>query len=91
MARTKTVTDAEQIMDAPVTDTNPWKEMVEIKLPKAPRGGENFLIASVNGRVFKIERGVSVKVPSPIAEVIANSEAMHDEADAYVEAAMKRK
>ncbi len=75
--------------DAPVTAkktaADPWKKKVTIKLPKAAKGGENFLIASVNGRVFKIKRGAEVEVPAPIAEVIQNSEAMRDEADSYME------
>lgn len=89
MAR-KTVTDsvneAEVIATAPASSENPWKKMVEIRLPKAPRGGDNFQIASVNGRVFKIKRGETVKVPAPIAEVLENAEKMRDEADAYMEA-----
>lgn len=88
MAR-KTVTDAveaEMIATAPATKEDPWKKMVEIRLPKAPRGGDNFQIASVNGRVFKIKRGEAVSVPAPIAEVLDNAEKMHDEADVKMEA-----
>lgn len=93
MATKRTVTDietAEAVASAPIEDADPWKEMVTIKLPKAPRGGENFVIASVNGNVYKIERGVAVEVPAPIAEVIQHSEEMHDEADMYVEAQQKK-
>lgn len=90
MAVKKTVTEAEKTMDAPAVAEDPWKEEVEIRLPKAPRGGDNFLVASVNGRVFKIKRGEAVKVPAPIAEVIANSEAMQDEADAYKDSLLNK-
>lgn len=91
MAVKKTVTEtAEEIANAPITDTDPWKEMLTIKLPKAPRGGENFVVASVNGKVYKIERGVEVDVPAPIAEVIQHSEEMHDEADVYIESLQKK-
>lgn len=76
---------ADEIANAPTADTDPWKEIVTIKLPKAPKGEENFVMASVNGRTFKIKRGVAVDVPAPIAEVIQNSEEMRDEADAYIE------
>lgn len=89
MATKKTVTEADMLMDAPAEQEDPWSEMVEIKLPKAPRGGDNFQIASVNGRVFKIKCGETVKVPAPIAEVLANAEAMHEEADAYKDAQQK--
>lgn len=88
MAR-KTVTEsveAEMIMTAPAAKEDPWKKMVDIRLPKAPRGGDNFQIASVNGRVFKIKRGETVSVPAPIAEVLDNAEKMHEEADAKMDA-----
>lgn len=83
---TDTATEAEVLASAPASSENPWKKMVEIRLPKAPRGGDNFQIASVNGRVYKIKRGETVSVPAPIAEVLENAEKMHDEADAYIEA-----
>lgn len=86
MAVKKTVTDtAEELAQAPIENTDPWKELVTIKIPKAPRGGENFVVASVNGNVYKIERGVAVDVPAPIAEVIQNAEEMSEEADIYIE------
>jgi hypothetical protein len=82
MAVKKTDTEtAAMVLDAP---GDPWKEEEEILLPKAARGEDNYLIASVNGRVYKILRGKKVKVPAPIAEVVRNSEAMRDEADAYI-------
>lgn len=64
---------------------DPWKKMVEIRLPKATDGEPNYIIASVNSRVFKVKRGVKVKVPAPIAEVIENSFEEQDEADAFIE------
>lgn len=68
-----------------------WEQTEEILLPKAPRGADNYLIASVNGRVYKIQRGKKVKVPAPIAEVIRNSEEMRDEADAFVEEQVEKR
>lgn len=86
MAVKKTVTDpAEEITQTTTANNDPWGDMVTIKLPKAPKGEENFVMASVNGRTFKIKRGVAVDVPAPIAEVIQNSEEMRDEADEYIE------
>lgn len=91
MAVKKTVAEtAEVIAQAPAADMNPWKEMVSIKIPKAPKGGENYVIASVNGRVYKIKRGTTVEVPAPIAEVIRHSEEMQDEADRYMEEQLKK-
>lgn len=59
-------------------------KMVQIKLPKAKKYEENFITASVNGKVYKIMRGVEVEVPENIAKVIERSAHMQDMADAYV-------
>ena len=64
---------------------DPWDQMVTIKLPKLNDGSENYRIASVNGRVYKIQRGVSVEVPMPIAKVLQNSEEAQEEAEAFIE------
>lgn len=64
---------------------DPWTEMVDIKLPKATNGDSNYIIASVNGRVFQVQRGVKVSVPAPIAEVIEHSFEAEEAADLYLE------
>lgn len=60
---------------------DPWQEKVPIRIPLAARGEENFITASVNGRVFKIRKGETVEVPKPIAEVLQQAE----DADIYAE------
>lgn len=51
---------------------NPWDEEVEIMLHKDTRNsGDQFV--GVNGRSFQIKRGVRVKVPRPVYEVLMNS------------------
>ena len=64
---------------------DPWKKMVSIRLPKKEDGSPNYVIASVNGRVFKIKRGETEEVPAPIAEVIQHSYDAEDAADLYME------
>lgn len=79
---------AEVKSEAKVTkavEKDPWKQMVTIKLPKINDGSENFITTSVNGRVFKIQRGVNVEVPMPIAEVLQHSEEAADRAEAFIE------
>ena len=75
------------IAEDDVLDTakNPWDEKRTIFLPKAPKREPNYLIASVNGRVFKIRRGEIVEVPLPIAQVVENSFKDADAADEYIE------
>lgn len=63
-----------------------WKEdKVRIKLPKEVKGQANYVIASCNGVVYKIQRGVEVEVPKAIAEILEHAEAAREEADAYAE------
>lgn len=64
---------------------DPWQKRVTIKLAKAPHGQENYRFVSVNGRNFKIQKGVEVKVPLPVAEVLKNSYEAMDQADEYLE------
>ena len=61
------------------------KDTVRILLPRGRKNEENFLIVSVNGRSFKIMKGVDVEVPRCVAEVLENGWMMADEARRYVE------
>ena len=91
MATKKATEDVLKTVEEPVLvkeETDPWKISKTIFLPKALKGEDNFLIASVNGRNFKIRRGESVDVPLPIAQVIENSFIDADKADEYIEKKM---
>ena len=46
------------------------EKMVKILLPRGRKNEENFVIVSVNGRSWKIMRGVEVSVPEYVAEVL---------------------
>ena len=60
-------------------------KMVKIMLPRGRKNEENFVIVSVNGHSFKIMKGVEVKVPVYVAEVLENGRMMADEARRFVE------
>lgn len=62
------------------------KTMRKIMLPRGRKNEENFVIVSVNGRSFKIMKGVEVEVPDFVAEVLENSRMMADTARRYVDA-----
>ena len=59
-------------------------ETVSVTIPRGRKQEENFVIVSVNGRSFKIMKGVQVEVPDYVAEVLVNSRMMAEEARRYV-------
>lgn len=61
------------------------KKMVKILLPRGRKNEENFVIVSVNGRSWKIMRGVEVSVPDYVAEVLENGRMMAEAARRYVD------
>ena len=60
-------------------------KMTKVMLPRGRKNEENFVIVSVNGRSFKIMKGVEVEVPAYVAEVLDNNRRMADEARRYVD------
>lgn len=61
------------------------EKMVKILLPRGRKNEENFMIVSVNGRSWKIMRGVEVSVPEYVAEVLENGRMMAETARRYVD------
>ena len=61
------------------------EKMVNIFLPRGRKNEENFVIVSVNGRSWKIMRGVEVSVPEYVAEVLENGRMMAETARRYVD------
>ena len=61
------------------------EQMVKILLPRGRKNEENFVIVSVNGRSWKIMRGVEVEVPRGAAEVLENARMMESTARSYVD------
>ena len=61
------------------------ERMVALTIPRGRKQEENFVIVSVNGRSWKIMKGVEVEVPAYVAEVLENSRMMADTARRYVD------
>lgn len=59
--------------------------MVKILLPRGRKNEENFVIVSVNGRSYKIMKGVEVEVPETVAQVLENADMMAEQARRYME------
>lgn len=47
---------------------DPWKIMVDVKIPRGGRTDEKSVWFSVNDYTVSIPRGQTVKVPQPVAE-----------------------
>ena len=61
------------------------EKMTTVLLPRGRKQEENFVIVSVNGRSWKIMRGVEVRVPVCVAEVLENAAMMAEAARRYVD------
>lgn len=61
------------------------EKMSKVFLPRGRKNEENFVIVSVNGRSWKIMRGVEVSVPEYVAEVLENGRMMAETARRYVD------
>lgn len=61
------------------------EEMSKVYLPRGRKNEENFVIVSVNGRSYKIMKGVEVEVPECVAEVLENGRMMADTARRYMD------
>ena len=61
------------------------EKMSKVFLPRGRKNEENFVIVSVNGRNYKIMKGVEVEVPECVAEVLENGRMMAEAARRYVD------
>ena len=62
------------------------EDMKKVFLPRGRKNEENFVLVSVNGRSYKIMKGVEVEEPECVAEVLENSRMMAETARRYVDA-----
>lgn len=80
MAKDNTVNEtAPEVKTAGPYD--PWKDMVNVRLPRGDRNEQNFQFVSVNDRTFQVPKGKDVEVPRPVYEVLANAQAARDYAE----------
>ena len=52
------------------------EKMKTVLIPRGRKNEENFVLVSVNGRNFKIMKGVEVQVPEFVAQVLEQVDAM---------------
>ena len=58
---------------------------VRVKLPTLGAGEEHNRIVGVNGKLYKIQRGIWVDVPEAVAEILDSSDAMIEKAEEFYE------
>ena len=65
---------------------DPWEEMVEIMVPRKPKGEDEFYYVCVNDRRFEVPaNGKKQKMPQPIAEVLMASVEAEYEAQEFAD------
>lgn len=68
-----------------IAKKDPFSEKVERMYPLDRKEGTH-IYAEVNGKGYQVQRGVTVKLPKPIAEVIDNMFKMQFVEDEYINA-----
>lgn len=72
----------EAVTEVKAADTNTnseayLRELVPVRIPKDSRNKGDVLV-TVNGKKFQIQRGVEVKVPRYVAQVLDNKQRMEE-------------
>jgi len=76
---TKKTEEIKEIEKTEEIECDPWKDMVEITLPRKPKNEQNFQFVAVNDRRFQVPcTGKPVSVPRPVYEVLMNSAVLKD-------------
>lgn len=65
---------------------DPMKDMVPVILPRATGNEQNFELVSLNGKVWQIKKGMTVRVPRPVYDVLMESLRMENRLIAFNEA-----
>lgn len=50
---------------------DPMKDLVTVTLPRATGKEEDFVFVGLNGKGYNIKRGIPVRVPRPVYDILA--------------------
>lgn len=78
MAKEKTATA--EVEEKPY---NPMKDMVTVRLPRATGREEEDVKVSLNGKLYRIQRGAQVRLPRPVYDILVESERQKERQAAY--------
>lgn len=82
----KETTKTEQPAQEAEKTYNPMEDMIAVTLPRATGNEQNFIIVALNGKVWKIMKGVTVQVPRPVYDILSESIAQENRLYAFNEA-----
>lgn len=69
---------------------NPMTDLVTVTLPRATGKEETELFVALNGKGYIIKKGIPVRVPRPVADIIEESERHRRRQDAFRESLRAR-
>ena len=64
---------------------DPMQEKVTVLLPRATGKEEETLFVGLNGKGYNIKKGVPVRVPRPVADILDESRRQQERQAAYKE------
>lgn len=64
---------------------DPMKDMVDVRLPRATGKEEDSLFVGLNGKGYNIKKGVPVRVPRPVYDILMERERQIDRQAAFEE------
>ena len=73
----------EQTKTEAPTPYDPMKDYRTVTLPRATGKEEDTVFVSINGKGYNIKKGVPVRVPRPVYEILRESERQKDRQAAY--------
>lgn len=80
MAKEATTTNS-----AVETPYDPMKDMMEVRLPRATGKEEDTLFVGLNGKGYNIKKGVPVRVPRPVYDILMERERQIERQAAFEE------
>ena len=66
------------------------EKTVTIRLPRAAEGEETTRYVGLNGKGYRIRKGVEVSVPESVAEVLRNAAQADEENEAFLRSSEAR-
>ena len=63
---------------------DPMRELVTVTLPRATGTEENYVFVGLNGKGYTIMRGVPVRVPRPVADILTEARSQQLRQEAFI-------